>query len=273
MASPTLESVNRIQLVPESHVSAKKIKVVLITSVIGLTLGLSVLAIGISLVVVFGSQFSSAFYVLMGFVLFSIALLLVLNSTYSRLLYKLLRLQLRESTSASHLQQMLLEKEQELNNLHTHCAQEVKQLRDVLEEKSDELEKILALSQVATDEKMQMEVAVNKLRAEVINYKKEYSHQIAALNVVLKSSQESYELLFSDAMVLKQSLDLEKGTTSSLQSQLHIVMDELELTKGVVKSQEEELVKLTEKKQELEKEISSLQKFISDKVTSKDSTS
>lgn len=273
MVSPALENINRVQLIAEPMLSAKKIRVVWITSVIGLTLGLSVLAIGVSFLVAFGSQFAPAFYVLMGLVLFSIVLLVVLNSTYSRILCKLLRLQFQESTSASYLQQMLLEKEQELNCLHTTCAQEVKKLRDVLEEKSGELEKILSSSQVATDEKMQMEVTVNKLRIEISNYKQEYSRQIAALNIVLKSSQESYEILFADAMVLRQSLDLEKATTNSLRSQLQVVMNELELAKGMVKSQEEMIAKLTENKQELEKEVASLQEFISDRVTNKDSTS
>lgn len=74
-------------------------------------------------------------------------------------------------------------------------------------------------------------------------------------------------------MVLRQSLDIEKGTTSSLQSQLQIVANQLEFRVGMVKSQEEMMTQLNEQEQKLKEEIANLQRYINDKLTDRDSTS
>ncbi|WP_240991500.1 hypothetical protein [Chlamydia avium] len=238
--------------------SSDKVKIVLITSLAGLIIGISILAIGASLLGVFCSQLPIAFHLLMGSVLFGIVLLLILGCVYSRALFKLLQLHGYEATNALYFQRIILEKEEAL-----------KELNKVLDEKNKELGKALASNQVLVNEKMGMESTVNRLNSELMKCQRNYVNQEIASKMIISKMRESYNELFSETVILKQSLDIEKGRNNSLQSQLQIVMNDLELKVGIVQSQEEEMAQLSEREKNLREEIAGLQRYISDSLDKK----
>ncbi|EPP36968.1 hypothetical protein BOKEGFJH_00559 [Chlamydia avium] len=241
--------------------SSDKVKIVLITSLAGLIIGISILAIGASLLGVFCSQLPIAFHLLMGSVLFGMVLLLILGCVCSRALFKLLQLhgyEDTEDTNALYFQRIILEKEEAL-----------KELNKVLDEKNEELGKALASNQVLVNEKMGMESTVNRLNSELMKCQRNYNNQETASKMIIIKMRERYNELLSETIILKQSLDIEKERNNSLQSQLQIVMNDLELKVGIVQSQEEEMAQLSEREKNLREEIAGLQRYISDSLDKK----
>ncbi|WP_348663058.1 hypothetical protein [Chlamydia vaughanii] len=273
---PSLET-SMSQQVSTYEVQTYRPKAVIIASIIGLIIGLMVLATGLTLLAIYSTQLSMIFSLLVGCVMVGVVLLLMIGGAFTSIIFKLINVRKKEveqaASSIKNLQDQLLVKDKILGDVQDVLDKKDAKTRAILQEKNEELDCWLKRCADVNAENERLDRLVVSLRSELACLKKAVGEAEETNQRILASLQLQNNFLLAQTASLSDSLDTERTISASLRSQMGSLETSVERKTNELNSKESRIASLKEEIDILKLEITGLQKYISDNVVNKDTSS